>query len=247
MESGWLRWLLESFEFPFEVVHPRTLDAGGLRERFDVLLLPGGSVPTAPPRGGGAPDTTTLEPGLRAMLGTVTAEHTVPQLRAFLEQGGTIVTIGSGANLVRLLELPLADALVEEHEGRPRPLPRAKYYVPGSILAARVDSTHPAAHGLPGQVDFLFDNSPVFRLADGADTLGVRTIAWFDSAAPLRSGWAWGQHHLAGGLAAASVPLGAGQLLVFGPEITFRAQPHGTFKLLFNGILLGAAEMERIR
>jgi hypothetical protein len=24
-------------------------------------------------------------------------------------------------------------------------------------------------------------------------------------------------------------------LFIFGPEITFRAQPHGTFKLLFNG------------
>jgi hypothetical protein len=27
---------------------------------------------------------------------------------------------------------------------------------------------------------------------------------------------------------------------MFGPEITFRAQPHGTFKFLFNGIYLGA-------
>jgi hypothetical protein len=27
---------------------------------------------------------------------------------------------------------------------------------------------------------------------------------------------------------------------VFGPEITFRAQPHGTFKFLFNAIHAGA-------
>ena len=26
-------------------------------------------------------------------------------------------------------------------------------------------------------------------------------------------------------------------LALFGPQITFRAQPHGTFKLLFNGIV----------
>ena len=30
-------------------------------------------------------------------------------------------------------------------------------------------------------------------------------------------------------------------MLLFGPEITFRAQPHGTFKFLFNGILYGTA------
>jgi hypothetical protein len=34
--------------------------------------------------------------------------------------------------------------------------------------------------------------------------------------------------------------VGAGKLYLFGPEITFRAQPHGTFKFLFNGIYLAA-------
>jgi hypothetical protein len=31
-----------------------------------------------------------------------------------------------------------------------------------------------------------------------------------------------------------------GQVLLFGPEILKRAQPHGTFKFLFNGIMYGA-------
>lgn len=33
-----------------------------------------------------------------------------------------------------------------------------------------------------------------------------------------------------------SAKLGRGNVFLFGPEINFRAQPHGTFKLLFNGI-----------
>ncbi len=36
-------------------------------------------------------------------------------------------------------------------------------------------------------------------------------------------------------------PLGEGRVCLFGPEITFRGQPHRTFKLLFNGIYYGAA------
>jgi len=32
-----------------------------------------------------------------------------------------------------------------------------------------------------------------------------------------------------------------GHLVLFGPEITWRAQPHGTFKLLFNGVYFGTA------
>ena len=35
--------------------------------------------------------------------------------------------------------------------------------------------------------------------------------------------------------------VGKGKLFLFGPEITFRAQPHGTFKFLFNGIYLATA------
>ncbi len=67
-------------------------------------------------------------------------------------------------------------------------------------------------------------------------------MAWYASAAPLRSGWAWGQHYLEDGVAVAEAEVGKGKLLLFGPEITFRGQPHGTFKLLFNSIYLGASE-----
>ena len=35
---------------------------------------------------------------------------------------------------------------------------------------------------------------------------------------------------------------GQGKMFIFGPKITFRAQPHGTFGFLFNGIYYGAAD-----
>ena len=44
MPSGWTRWLLEQFEFPFEVVYPQTLDAGNLKSRFDVLIFTDGAM-----------------------------------------------------------------------------------------------------------------------------------------------------------------------------------------------------------
>jgi len=66
-------------------------------------------------------------------------------------------------------------------------------------------------------------------------------VAWFDSPAPLRSGWAWGQHYLEGGAAMLEATVGKGHLFLFGPEMTFRAQPHGTFKFVFNAIYYGSA------
>ena len=64
---------------------------------------------------------------------------------------------------------------------------------------------------------------------------------WFDTAKPLRSGWAWGQNYLEGGTTAIEAKVGRGKVFAFGPEITFRGQPHGTFRFLFNAILTGPA------
>jgi hypothetical protein len=89
------------------------------------------------------------------------------------------------------------------------------------------------------QTHVFFDDSPVFRLAPEAETAGVTRIGWFDSATPLRSGWSWGQQYLNNGVIAVEAKVGKGRALLFTPEILKRAQPHGTFKLLFNAIAGG--------
>src|SRR5687768_2933037 len=246
MPSGWVRWLLERYEFPHEVVFTPQLDTGSLRAKYDVIIFVDGAIPERDGGqqgggggGGGSLDTATVPGEWRARMGRVTVAKTVPQVRRFLDEGGTVLTIGGSTNLAKHLGLAITSALVEQREGKEQPLPREKYYVPGSELQVRVDSTLPIAHGLPSRVDVLFDDSPAFRLGDGAAGQGIRRIAWFDTDAPLRSGWAWGQQYLKDATAMAEARVGRGTLYLFGPEITFRAQPHGTFKLLFNGIFLG--------
>ena len=46
-------------------------------------------------------------------------------------------------------------------------------------------------------------------------------LAWFDTKTPLRSGWAWGQQYLDGGIAMIDAKVGAGHLTLFGPQILF--------------------------
>jgi hypothetical protein len=144
-------------------------------------------------------------------------------------------------NLAQLFDLPVGNHLSEKApDGTSRPIPSEKYYVPGSVLRMAVDTTAPIAHGITNPVDVFFDNSPVFKLSPDASLKGVRPVGWFDSATPLRSGWAYGQGYLEGGVQVLDASVGLGKLFLFAPEITFRAQPHGTFKFLFNGIYLSA-------
>jgi hypothetical protein len=251
MPSGWIRFLLERFEFPFEVVYPHTLNSENLSSKYDVVILPDGSVPNPQPgqgqgQGGqGGPRLENIPEEFQARMGRLAQDSAGPQLKAFLEQGGTVITIGSGTNLTRWLNVPLQDALmVTSENGREQRLRREQFYVPGSVLEARVDTRHPLAAGLSERVNVMFDESPVFKIP--ANTQGLRPIAWYEKD-PLRSGWAWGQKYLENGLAAVEADVGKGNLLVFGPEITFRAQPHGTFKFLFNGIYYGAATETKVK
>jgi Zinc carboxypeptidase len=253
MPSGWTRWLLEQFEFPFRLVFVPELDRGGLRAKFDVLLfvdgaLPAGDGPTRKrPRASDGADGSEagLPPEFRGRQGSITRAKTIPQLRQFLEEGGTILTIGSSTSLGATLGLPLANHLtVADSDGKERPLPREKFYVPASVLRVRVNSAHPLAWGLGEQVDVMFSASPTFQLPVGAEAKGLRRVAWFDSKTPLRSGWAWGQAYLEGGVAIAEARVGKGTLVLFGPPILFRGQPHGTFKFLFNGIVQAGVRQE---
>jgi hypothetical protein len=247
MPSGWTRFELEQFEFPYTLIFPKELDAGNLNAKYDVIIfVDAGFQGGAGGRGGrgfGGRGAANVPAAYQYMVGSLTAQQTVPQLKRFMENGGTVIAVGSSTGIAYDLDLPLENQLTERTPaGEVHPLTGEQFYVPGSVLSTAVDTTSLLGTGFPGHVDVFFDNSPTFRLAPDATLRGVEPVAWYDSDTPLRSGWAWGQGYLQGGVAAASAKIGAGHLFLIGPEILFRGQPHADFKFLFNGIYGGGKE-----
>jgi hypothetical protein len=256
MASGWIRWLFEQFEFSYELVFAPALDEGNLNAKFDVLVFVGGSIPRVASANQGemsfrdfqppAPDNVPAE--FKGRIGRITADKTIPKIREFLEQGGTVLALDTATALAYHLGLPLANALVEKTvDGKEKPLGMEKFFVPGSLMRARVDNTHPLACGMPDTVDVFFDNTPAFEFLPDAGLKGVKPVAWFDAGKLLRSGWAWGEQYLWRSVQVAEAAVGKGKLFLYGPEIAFRGQPHGTFKLLFNGIYYGGAETVELK
>ena len=237
--AGWVRFILEQYHFSADIIYPQTIDAGNLNEKYDVIVFVTGIIPSPndePNRFGRTePIADSLPAEFRSHLGHITVQHSVPQLKKFLEAGGHIVTIGSSTALAYYLDLPVHDALVEMVGGKSRKLPNEKFYIPGSVLRMNLDTAIQPSWGMDSVADVYFDQSPVFHIDPQAMVNGsVHPIAWFATGTPLRSGWAWGQAYLQDGVAAFEATVGKGKLYAFGPEITFRAQTHGTFKLLFN-------------
>jgi hypothetical protein len=256
MPSGWTRWLFEQYEFPFQVVYPPDLDAGNLKSKFDVLVFPDGAVRRggAVGRGGGgggfggAVDPASVPDEYKKMMGRISDETTLPQLKQFVESGGSIVTVGSSTSIAEVFGIPVKNYLVEKGpDGHDRALPGEKFYIPGSLLKTRIDNHNPLAYGMPDTVDVVFDNSPVFRLEPSAALKKTNAVGWFQGSEVLDSGWAWGQQYLDGGTAVAEASIGEGKVVLLGPEVNFRDQPHGTYKLLFNGLYYGSAQSATLK
>jgi Zinc carboxypeptidase len=260
--TGWTRWLFEQFEFPYEIVYPADLDAGNLASRFDVIVLPHNvfgddwrfnraamAALAADPALNGTgmsrsePDPKKIPEEYHHMLGHITAEKTIPQLKQFVQAGGSVIAVGSATALGAILGLPVKDHLTEmDKDGKERHLPAEKFYIPGSLLRAKINNADPLAYGMPDEVDIFYDNSQLFRLAPDASAEKTNPVVWFSGKEPLVSGWAWGQQYLDGGTAVAESSVGEGKVLLLGPDVMFRGQPHATFKLLFNGLYYGSAK-----
>ena len=159
------------------------------------------------------------------------------QIKQFVEEGGSVIAIGGVAMAyAQQFNIPLANHLAENGQA----LGRDKFFAPGCVLEMAVDPNNPLAHGVGSKVDVFFDNNSVFAPRTGAGS-DMRAVAWFASPTPLRSGWAWGEKYFDKGIGIVEASVGKGRVFIFGPEILFRAQPHGTFKFFFNSLYLSSA------
>ncbi|HEX2684850.1 MAG TPA: peptidase, partial [Ferruginibacter sp.] len=233
MSSGWVRLILEKYNYAFDVIYPKDIDSSNLELKYDVIVFVGGAIPAlngnTQNTGRGAGNTDSIPDEFKRMTGRITAEKSIPKLRSFLEQGGNIVTIGSSTQLAYHLKLPVTNAMTEIINGEEKVLPKDKFYTPGSILQMHVDEEQTATAGLNGLTDIYFDNSPVFKLAPDAVSSGIiKPLAWFGNDDQiLRSGWSWGETYLKNGVTAFEAKTGKGKLFAFTPEITFRGQSQG--------------------
>jgi hypothetical protein len=94
------------------------------------------------------------------------------------------------------------------------------------------------AWGLAANTIVMFDESPAFRVGPVGRSLRTHPaggLVRHGVSAPERLGL--GTDVPRGWRRRATANLGRGTVYLFGPEITYRAQPHGTFKFLFNAIM----------
>jgi hypothetical protein len=119
-----------------------------------------------------------------------------------------------------------------------------EFSVPGSLLRLEVDTANPLACGMPAEVSAFFANGLAFaptapRARGEAEAwpASARVVASYARDGLLQSGWQLGAERIAGRGALVEIRVGRGRVVLVGFRTQHRAQPHATFKFLFNALL----------
>ncbi len=236
MDEGWTRWVLEQYGFELTRISTTDIQAGSLGDKFDVLILandstilegPGrGGRGTPPAAGAPAAPPSAAQP---AAPGSTPNELRVRALDEFVKAGGTLVCLNRASLFaIDQLKLPVRSVTA--------PLGRQDFFVGGSLLQVTTDSAHRIMAGMPDKAAVYFDNGPVFETLVG---FKGSVLAGYDATgSPLLSGFLLGEKYLQGKAAAIDVEHGNGRVVLIGFRPQWRGQPFGTFRVLFNAVLL---------
>jgi len=231
MDEGWTRWLFEQYEFPFTNIFDADVKAGKLEEKYDVIVIPSMS-------------TSAIVDGFKEgkvppqYAGGITNEG-VKNIKAFVENGGTLVLMNTSTLFaIDALGLPLEYALKnvrqyrsqrDEQKGGP------EFVCPGSILKMSFDPNHPVAYGMPKEAPAYFLKSTAFTILP-TSTKGSKIIGKYPRGNLLMSGYLKGEKYLQNKASVLEIPISKGKVIMLGFAVQQRAQPVGTFKLLFNSL-----------
>lgn len=216
MDEGWTRFVLDTYQIPFQSVSDADMRQGTLN--FDALILP--------------------SQGERQIVEGVNKDNYPEQftggigqqglanLRKFVESGGKLICFDASCELViKQFGLPVKNVLSG--------LKRNEFYNPGSIVKLEVDTTAPLAKDIASEVPAYFISSSAFEIGDPEK---VRLVAQYASENALLSGWMLGEEYLNGKAALAETDYGKGKIVLFAFRPQHRGQTFGTFPFIFNAL-----------
>ena len=271
---GWVRYSLDQRRVPYTYLRDEDIRAGALRDRIDVLLYGHVDLELAeqiqglPKIWGPMPFKATAQTpsfGTPAESDDITGGigwEGLAQIQHFVEDGGLLVTLGSGSMLP--LEAGIVRGVRRSSGGVPRSTQgggadsaaaaqQAATRTPGAHVRVTFDRPDsPLAYGYPTRTHVFRQNFPLYdiprnwlRMAycttclDGPQDRSNIILEWGDrEGAPfVVSGQAWGEARLIGRPAILDMPVGRGHVVAFNFNPLHRDLNRGDHRMVWNAIL----------
>jgi hypothetical protein len=271
---GWIRYSLDQRKVPYTYLRDEDIRAGNLRARIDVLLYGHVDLELAE-QIEGLPKTWSPMPFKKTAqtpsFGTPAESDDITggigyeglgQIQHFIDDGGLMVTLGSGSMLA--LEGGLVRFVRRASGGVPRSAAggggassaasqQAATRTPGVHVRVTFDRPdHPIAYGYPAHTYVFRQNFPLYnvprrwlRMAycttclDGPEDRSGVVMEWGDTGGIpfVVSGQAWGEENLIGRPAILDMPVGKGHVVSFNFNPMHRDFNRGDQRLLWNALL----------
>lgn len=238
MDEGWTRWVLEQFEFDIDTLHNEDIQGKSLEDYAAIIF------PSQRPSGIMHGHRETAMPA--KFTGGIGLKG-VAAIDRYAQKGGALIFFDAASDMaIEQLGLPVRNVISN--------LSSSQFFIPGSLIRMNVDTDSRLGFGMQPEVAASFNRSRAFakinqrksgeggqeKIADAPKAV-VNDIATYADKDLLMSGWAMGENrYLKGRSAMMHLPHGEGDVILFGFRPQFRAQPRGTYKLIFNSIYLGA-------
>jgi hypothetical protein len=271
---GWIRYSLDQRKIPYTYLRDEDIRRGNLRSRIDVLLyghvdlelaeqieglprwwspMPFKKTPQTPSFGTPA-ESDDITGGI--------GYQGLGQIQHFIEDGGLMITLGSGSMLA--LEGGLVRFVRRSSGGVPRSTAgggpassaaaqQAATRTPGAHVRVTFDQPqHPIAYGYSAHTWVFRQNFPLYdvprhwlRMAycttclDGPEDRSGMVMEWGDTSGKpfLVSGQVWGEDNLIGRPAILDMPVGKGHVVAFNFNPMHRDLNRGDQRLLWNAII----------
>jgi hypothetical protein len=271
---GWIRYSLDQRKVPYTYLRDQDIRAGNLRGQIDVLLYGHVDLELAE-QIEGLPKTWSPMPfkktaqtpsfGTPAESDDITGGigyEGLAQIQRFIDDGGLMVTLGSGSMLA--LEGGLVRFVRRSSGGVPRSgaggggassaaSQQAATRTPGAHVRVTFDrADHPIAYGYPTHTYVFRQNFPLYNIPrhwlrmaycttclDGPEDRSGIVMEWGDTDGKpfVESGQAWGEENLIGRPAILDMPVGKGHVVSFNFNPMHRDLNRGDQRLLWNALL----------
>ncbi len=237
MDAGWTRFVFDTYQLPFTVVHPGDFESTDF-SKFDVVIFPDANSDVlmhGKYKRGGAYHITSYPPEYTKGIGS----KGMAKLMAFSENGGIVISWGKSTKLFDgELKAPNGEKFQLPYSDISSGLNKKGLYCPGSFVQLLLKPDHPLTYGMEASTGVFYRGKPVFSTSFPNFDMDRRVIGTFPEKNILLSGYMENEKLISNRAGMIWMKKGKGQFILMAFSPIFRSSTPTSYKLVFNSILL---------